>query len=123
MILLSLLIALLWVLVSAILFISTFIFYLAIINLRNAHRSGLMKNVHFSVYWTGYSILFVGLLLDTLLNWIFLTVTYFELPRECLATDRVVRHKTHGKGWRYNQSIWWCSNWLKPFDYGHCGDR
>jgi hypothetical protein len=102
------------------LFLATFIFYLAIIKLQEAHDSGLLKSLHLTVRWSAYSILLVGLILDTLLNWIFLTVTFLELPKELLCTTRVVRHKYHSQGWRQSQSFWWCRNWLSPFDSLHC---
>ena len=88
--------------------------------LRKAQVSGFLTHVHISVRWTCYAIVFVGLVLDTLLNWFFLSVTYLELPHEFLATRRVVRHKYHSRGWRHLQSLWWCKNWLAPFDARHC---
>jgi hypothetical protein len=115
-----LIIILAWIGISIALFIITFLFYLAVINLRDAHQAGMMKQVHFSVYWAGYSILIVGLIFDTMLNWVFLTITFLELPREFLATNRVVRHKYNSRGWRHSQAKWWCKNWLAPFDSGHC---
>jgi len=120
MILTSLLVALIWACISAVLFILTFIFYLAIIKLQETNDSGLLDCVHFTVRWIAYAILLFGLILDTLLNWIFLTVTYLEFPRELLSTARIVRHKYHDNGWRHCQSIWWCKNWLSPFDLHHC---
>lgn len=120
MILTPLLVVLTWACISVALFILTFIFYLAIIKLQEANDSGLLDCVHMSVRWIAYSILLVGLILDTLLNWIFLSVTYMEFPRELLCTARVVRHKYHSEGWRHAQSLWWCRNWLSPFDLRHC---
>ena len=120
MILTPLLVVLTWACISVALFVLTFIFYLAIIKLQEANDSGLLDCVHLTVRLIAYSILLVGLILDTLLNWIFLTVTYMELPRELLCTARVVRHKYHSEGWRHAQSLWWCRNWLSPFDLQHC---
>lgn len=120
MILTALLVALVWSCISAVLFVLTFIFYLAITNLRDVEKSGALNKVNWSVRWTCYAILFMGLILDALLNWVFLTVTYLEFPREYLSTARVVRHKYHSRGWRHSQSLWWCRNWLSPFDMRHC---
>ncbi|OYY45383.1 MAG: hypothetical protein B7Y56_05525 [Gallionellales bacterium 35-53-114] len=120
MILTPFLVVLSWACISAVLFVLTFIFYLAITNLRDTKDAGRFETVHLSVRWTCYAILFAGLILDTLLNWIFLSITYLEFPREFLSTARVVRHKYHGHGWRRAQSIWWCRNWLSPFDLRHC---
>lgn len=115
-----LLVVFIWAGISTVLFIATFIFYLAIIKLQEANDSGLLDCVHATVRWIAYTILIIGLILDTLLNWVFLSVTFLEFPRELLCTTRVVRHKFHGEGWRHAQSLWWCRNWLSPFDVGHC---
>lgn len=109
-----------WVVISALLFISTFIFYLAVLKLRDAFLRGTLSKVHFTVRWSGYLILSVGLTLDALLNWFFLSVTFLEFPREILSTARVARHKQSTFGWRHAQAIWWCHNWLTPFDTDHC---
>lgn len=109
--------------ISTILFIATFIFFLAVIKLRDTLDSGHLQQLHYSVRWTAYGILYIGLVLDTLLNWFFLSVTFLEIPREFLATQRVMRHKSNKEGWRRRQSIWWCKNWLSPFDKEHCGSN
>lgn len=116
----TLLIILLWAAASFSLFLFTFIFYLAVITLHTAEQSGQLKNTHVLVHKTAYFILFVGLILDTLLNWVFLSVTFMEFPRELLSTARVKRHKLAARGWRYKQANWWCKNWLTPFDFRHC---
>jgi len=118
-----LLVATMWLGISLVLFINTFIFYLAVMKLRDAQKSGLLESVHISVLSLGYTILFIGLVFDTLLNWILLTITFWELPKEFLCTTRIVRHKFRGEGWRQTQSFWWCKNWLTPFDVLHCERR
>jgi hypothetical protein len=109
---------LVWAGVSASLFIGTFIFYVAIMKMREIKKE--IYALHWSVRWVCFGILFVGLILDVLLNWIVLTVAFIELPREFLSTARVVRHKYHSTGWRQKQAIWWCRNFLTPFDKSHC---
>lgn len=109
---------LLWVTISLSLLIGTFIFYLAVMHLRDAQDR--IWRLHWIVRWIGFAILFIGLLLDVALNWIFCTVTFLELPHEYLTTARIVRHKYHSTGWRYRQALWWCENWLTPFDEKHC---
>ena len=118
-----LLAALLWAGLSAVLFISTFLFYLSILKLRDVLYSGDFEHVHSTVRWTSYSIVVIGLILDVMLNWFFLTVTYLEFPRELLATTRIMRFKNQDTGWRNAQSLWWCKHWLSPFDRNHCGSR
>jgi hypothetical protein len=109
---------LIWVTTVVSLFIGTFVCYVAIMKMREIKKE--IYALHWSVRWVCYFILFVGLVLDTLLNWVVLTVAFIELPREFLSTHRVVRHKYHSTGWRQKQAVWWCKHWLTPFDKSHC---
>ena len=81
----------------------------------------VLFTLHWSVIWIAWLILFVGLLLDTLLNWIVLTIVFVDVPRETLSTARVRRLKK-SSGWRQRLSVWLCDNFLNPFDNNHCGD-
>jgi hypothetical protein len=109
---------LVWAGVSATLFIGTFIFYVAIMKMREIKHE--IYALHWSVRWVYYLILFIGLVLDVLLNWIVCTVIFFELPKEFLTTARVVRHKRESSGFRYRLAIYFCHHWLTPFDKSHC---
>ena len=109
---------LIWLVASVTLFISTFVFFVAIMKMREIQDHIFL--LHGSVRWICYFILFIGLILDTLLNWIVLTVAFAELPREFLSTSRVIRHKYHSTHWRQDQALWWCKHWLTPFDRTHC---
>ena len=107
-----------WVGVSLTLFISTFLFFVALMKMREVQDHIFL--LHWSVRWTCYLILFVGLILDTLLNWIVLTVAFLEIPHEFLSTSRVIRHKYHSTHWRQDMALWFCQHWLTPFDSRHC---
>ena len=107
-----------WSLISVALFMSTFVCYVAIMKMREIRYE--IYKLHWSVRWVCFFILFVGLILDTLLNWVLLTVAFLEPPQEFLSTARVVRHKYESTGWRQKQAIWWCKNFLTPFDKSHC---
>ena len=109
---------LIWLGTAATLFVSTFVFFVAIMKMREIQDK--IFTLHWSVRWICYLILFVGLILDTLLNWILLTVAFYEFPKEFLSTSRVVRHKHHSEGFRKIQAEWWCRNFLQPFDPRHC---
>jgi hypothetical protein len=109
-----------YLLFSAALFVTTFIFYLAVMKLRDARDQGILNTLNWSVIWLAYAILYVGLVLDMLLDWIVLTVMFLELPKEILSTSRVKRHKNHGEGWRKSLATWLCNNFLSPFDPTHC---
>lgn len=111
-----------YILLSLGLFIITFLFYLAVMKLRDAKDAGILFTLHWSAIWIAYGILYVGLFLDVMLNWIVLTVLFFEFPQEFLSTFRVKRHKNHGFGWRQKMAMWFCANFLSPFDPSHCSD-
>ena len=107
-----------WALISSLLFVMTFVFFVAIITMRNM-RDNIYK-LHWSVRWICYLILFIGLILDTAMNWIMLTVVFVEFPKEFLSTARVVRIKYDDTGWRQSVAIFFCKNFLTPFDENHC---
>ena len=72
------------------------VIYLAVMNLarvKNAH--GLSK----PVVILGTPLLFIGYLLDALLNWIVMTVILLEIPKETTVSERLKRHNKAG-GWR-----------------------
>ena len=112
------LIPVVWLLVSIILFVGTFVCYAAVIKMRD--RKDELLNQHWTVRWTCFAVLAVGLLLDTALNWFTLTIVYLEPPFEFLSTSRVVRHKFKSTGYRQKLSLWFCKNWLTPIDPNHC---
>jgi hypothetical protein len=96
---------------------ATWLFYVAIMHLRlvqNTEGLTLPQKV------MGYPLLIVGLILDVILNLVFVTVLLLDFPRELLTTSRFRRFR-HDKGWRGRQVRWWCRHFLEPFDSGHCG--
>lgn len=107
-----------WVWLSIFLFIGTFVLYVAIMKMREVqHR---IWRLHWPVRWTCYLILFVGLIFDTLLNWIVCTVIFLEFPKEFLTTSRVVRHKYQSTHWRKDLADYFCFHWFVVFDERHC---
>jgi hypothetical protein len=109
---------LIWATTSISLFICTFIFYVTIMKMREVKQR--LWRLHWPVRWTCFFILFIGLILDVLLNWIACTIIFVEFPREFLTTSRVVRHKRESAGFRYKLAIYFCQHWLTPFDEQHC---
>lgn len=114
----TLLLVLTWAATSVTLFISTFLFFVALMYMRNIQDTIFM--LHWSVRWVCYLLLLIGLVLDTLLNWIVLTIAFIEIPQECLSTAHVIRHKYDSTHWRQDMALWFCANWLTPFDANHC---
>ena len=107
-----------WVGTAVFLFITTFILYVAIMKMREVQNE--IYRLHWSVRWVCFLILFIGLVFDVLLNWIALIIIFVELPREFISTTRVVRHKYYSTHWRHDLAMWFCKNWLSPFDIRHC---
>lgn len=114
----SALIFLIWLGTAATLFVCTFTAFVAIMKMREIQDE--IFRLHWSVRWACFLILFIGLILDTILNWVVLTVIFLELPREYLSTARVIRHKYYSTHWRHDLALWFCTNWLVVFDERHC---
>lgn len=92
--------------------------YLAIMNLQRARDSATLPTMAFRI---ATPILYFGLLCDVLLNVIWGTVMFLDLPREWLLTSRLERYKygkggTAQKGWRLVLTEWLAAVLLDPFD-------
>jgi uncharacterized membrane protein YhaH (DUF805 family) len=109
-----------YVAISIALFLLTAVFYIAVMKLRDVRDSGELAKLHWSVTVTAYTLLWIGLVLDMLLNWVVMTLVFVELPQEVLTTQRVRRHKFHSTGWRQKVALFFCRNYLTPFDANHC---
>jgi len=126
------LVGLAWLTATVILFSLTFLFYLAVIHLRDMQENDTIKDLHWTGRGLGYAFLYIGLVMDAVLNWVGLTVTLMEIPKEFLCTARVIRHKYSDPStskfafvrWlsdkRHEQALWWCAKWLTPVDKRHC---
>lgn len=103
----------------------TWIYYIAIMHLRDAKDAGRLSG--FAKY-LGYSNLAIGLVLDVLVNLVPVTILLLEVPRifdgELLTTTRLSRHIKEGDGWRRSVALWCCKNLLSTFDsdHNHCGE-
>lgn len=96
------------------------LFYLAVMNLKRAKDAGTISK---TALYLGYPLLFIGLLLDMLVNTIVMSALLLELPRwnEILVTGRISRHAQQG-GWRGDIARWLCESLLDRFDPSgvHC---
>lgn len=100
----------------------TWIYFLAIMHLRDAKDAGQLTGFAKAL---GYANLFIGLLLDALVNALPMSLIMLELPQEWLTTARLSRHIKEGNGWRRAVALWFCRNLLSTFDSGHnhCGEK
>lgn len=94
------------------------LFYLAVMNLKRAKDNGTISK---TALYLGYPILFIGLLIDLVINVLVMTILFISLPQELSVTTRLSRHLQEG-GWRGNLAFWFCSNLLDTFDPSgkHC---
>jgi hypothetical protein len=103
-----------------VLFFLTFVFFAAVIMFRNIRDSGVLETLSPSVIVLIKLALYIGLLMDATLNIVFLTVYYFELPKEILSTFRVKRwYWSEGDSRNKRKSIWFAKNFLLPIDPHH----
>lgn len=89
------------------------ILYLAVMNLQRARDNGTITR---PAYRLGLPLLYVGLLVDCLVNVIPVSVLFLELPRECLVTQRLTRHANSVDSWRKRLALWFANNLLDTFD-------
>ena len=96
-------------------FYALWIFYLAVMCLKRARDSGSIST---GALCFGYPILFVGMVIDFVVQVTAASVLFLEPPRELTVTARLKRHLYHGKpgSWREKLAGWLCANLLNTFD-------
>lgn len=109
-----------YILISLALFYLTAVFYTSVMHFKQVRDNGTLDTLHWSVKLIGYATLYIGLVLDTLLNVVVMTLVFVELPKEVLTTSRIRRHKFGAQGWRKRVALFFCRNYLTPFDAKHC---
>lgn len=92
---------------------TTWIFYLAVMMLKQRKES-LTKVSNFF----GHFVLYLGYLFDVTLN-LAASFLFLELPHEWLLSARIARLKKE-TGWRSKTATWICHHLLHPIDPGHC---
>lgn len=88
------------------------VFYVAVMHLKKV-RDTVGLTPASKVF--GYPTLFVGLVLDCLINITVCTVLFLDLPRETLVTARLQRY-VRGDGWRKKAALWFGVELLNDFD-------
>jgi hypothetical protein len=94
--------------------------YLAVMNLKRAQDNNQLTKLALCL---GYPVLIFGLLLDVLVNWVFGTLMFLELPKETVLTSRLKRHR-FSESWRGVLAAFICNQLLNQFDPSgtHCGE-
>jgi hypothetical protein len=91
---------------------ATWIFYLAVMSLSRAKKAGMLSRTAIVL---GTPVLFVGYLLDLLLNVTVISLVLLELPQETTVTARLKRHHIESDGWRL-AVVMWFEPLLDPYD-------
>lgn len=89
-----------WALSEAALIFITWVFFSAVMRFQMLRDAGKLEFRHHPLRWImAHVALWVGLVLDTLVNWRFCTVSGLEFPKEFLTTKRLNRwYNTPGNG-------------------------
>lgn len=77
---------------SAKLIFGTWIYFLAIMRLREMRDAGKMDySVSPTLFILGRVVLVIGLVMDVAVNWLVCTIVLAEIPKEFLTTARLIR--------------------------------
>lgn len=74
-----------------------YVFYAAVMNVKRVRDAGKLTTFHKVL---GYPTLFIGLVLDFLVNVLVMSVVLLEMPREWTVTARLKRHHRESTDWR-----------------------
>lgn len=123
-----------WLLISLGIFLMLAMCYTSVMHFKLLKDSGELATLHWTTRATGYTILYIGLVLDLLLDWVVLPVIFLEPPTEWLSTERVKRHWHKQENfwkhtpmairpwlstYRHNRAVFFAKNYLLPFDKKH----
>lgn len=89
----------------------TWVQYLSIMNLKR-NRDKLTKPAKV----IAYPLLVIGLITDMIYNIVVGSILFVEPPKELLFTSRLKRHINESTGWKQKLALWFCKNFLNPFD-------
>jgi hypothetical protein len=95
----------------------TWISYLAVMHLK--HNKDKITTI---IKVSTTPILLILILIYVVTNLILGSILFLEFPKTLQFTSRCQRHIAKNDGsWRYKQAVWWCKNFLDPFEEGgHC---
>jgi hypothetical protein len=88
------------------------ILYLAVMNLKRARDMGKLSK---TAKFLGTPVLFVGYILDAILNILVMTIILLEFPQELTVSERLKRHNRYSTGWRKSVALWF-EPLLDPYD-------
>lgn len=74
-----------------------YVFYAAVMNIKRVRDMGKLNTMGKVL---GYPTLFIGLILDAIVNIFVMTILFLEIPKELTVTSRLKRHHRDSTGWR-----------------------
>ena len=98
--------------VSFLLTYALWLFYIAVMNLKRVRDEGKLSRFAAIL---GYPVLFIGLLLDLIVNVVVMTPLLLEMPQEMTVTARLKRHLKESTGWQL-AVVHFLKPILDPFD-------
>jgi len=90
------------------------VLFLAVMMLKQEKDAGMLTP-DMPAYKVGMFVLFVGYVVDLVVNLILASILFLEFPKELTVTARLKRHGTQG-GWRGDFARWFCESLLDTFD-------
>jgi hypothetical protein len=87
--------------------------YCAVMRLKQVREAGALTT---SIKVMGYPWLFVGLFVDFVVNTVFGSLVFLELPREWTLSARLWRLSNQEPSWRQRWALWIRVNLLDPID-------
>lgn len=93
-----------------VLFLATWLFYLAVMNLADKRAE-----MHWFAKLNAYILLAIGYPLDILLNGVTCLI-FWRVPKDVTLTYTLKRIQNTETGWRETVAAWVCAHLLNPFD-------
>jgi hypothetical protein len=87
--------------------------YVLTMGIYRAHLAKRLTGVNLAL---ALPLVALAYLMDIATNLLIAPLVFADLPREWLVTDRLVRYKAGGEGWRYKLASAICEGLLDPFD-------
>ena len=101
-----------YLMVSFLMTYTLWLFYIAVMNLKRVRDEGKLSRFAAVL---GYPVLFIGLLLDFIVNVVVMTPLLLEMPQEMTVTARLKRHLKESTGWQL-AVVHFLKPILDPFD-------
>ena len=101
-----------YLVISFLLTYALWIMYICVMGLKRVKDAGQLSTFAAVL---GYPVLFIGLLLDLLVNVLVMTPLLLEMPEEMTVTARLKRHLKESTGWRL-KVVLFLKPILDPFD-------